>query len=65
MVSWLEGYSHGRGSASLRATSSANSDDFGVCAQACRMLWAVIFAYRRIIRTKTPDIAPVVELING
>jgi MFS transporter, DHA1 family, tetracycline resistance protein len=32
---------------------------------AALMLWAVIFTYRRIIRTKTPEVTRVVELTNG
>jgi len=32
---------------------------------AALMLWAVIFMYRRIIRTKTPDVPAIGELTNG
>jgi DHA1 family tetracycline resistance protein-like MFS transporter len=32
---------------------------------AALMLWAIVFAYRRIIRAGTPDVIPIVELNNG
>ena len=32
---------------------------------AALMLWAIVFAYRRIIRARTPDVIPAMELNNG